>query len=222
MSTAGISRRRSAPTRGKLRRLWVGADDDVMQPRTEAPHDGFRVFVYASFIPLHGLEHVVRAAALLEERGDVVTIDVVGAGETAASVRAQAERLGVHTVNFLGRRPYDELPELIARSDVCLGIFGTSAKARRVIPNKVFDALACARAVITADTPALRELLQPGDDVWCCAPGDPEALADAIMTLRDDDDLRRAVAHAGYSRFRATASLDALTADLAAIVGELR
>ena len=55
-----------ATPRSKLRRLWVGADDDVMRPRPEVRHDDFRVFVYASFIPLHGLEHVVRAAAILE------------------------------------------------------------------------------------------------------------------------------------------------------------
>ena len=135
-------------------------------------------------------------------------------------MRALAQQLGVHSMQFVGRRPYDELPEWMARSDVCLGIFGTSPKARRVIPNKVFDALACERAVITGDTPAVRELLCPGDDVWVCPPGDPEALADAIVTLRDDD-LRRAIAERGHARFRETASLDALARDLAAIVGEL-
>ena len=109
----------------------------------------------------------------------------------------------------------------MARSDLCLGIFGTSPKARRVIPNKIFDALACARAVLTGDTPAVRELLRPGNDVWVCPPGDPDPLADAIVTLRDDD-LRRAIAERGHARFRETASLDALAHDLAAIVGELR
>ena len=88
--------------RNKLRRLWVGADDDVMQPRSMEPHEGFRVFVYASFIPLHGLEHVVRAAALLEARDFEVTIDIVGDGDTAKSVHRLAAELGVHSVHFLG------------------------------------------------------------------------------------------------------------------------
>ena len=185
-----------ATPRSKIRRLWVGADDDVMRPRPEAAHDDFRVFVYASFIPLHGLEHVVRAAAILEKRGEKVSIDLIGSGDTESSVRALTEQLGVHSITFVGRRPYDELPEWMARSDLCLGIFGTSPKARRVIPNKVFDALACERAVITGDTPAVRELLHPGDDVWVCPPGDPEALADSIVTLRHDNDLRRSIAEA--------------------------
>jgi glycosyltransferase involved in cell wall biosynthesis len=207
--------------RAEVRRLWVGADDDVMRPLPQVAHDDFRVFLYASFIPLHGLEHVVRAAAILEERGESMQIDVVGSGDTEPSVRALAERLGVRSVGFVGRRPYHELPEWMARSDLCLGIFGTSPKARRVIPNKVFDALACARAVITGDSPAVRELLRPGTDVWVCPRGDPEALADAVVTLRHDSDLRRSIATAGHDRFREAASLDALARDLAAIVGEL-
>jgi glycosyltransferase involved in cell wall biosynthesis len=210
-----------ATPRAKLRRLWVGADDDVMRPLPEEEHDDFRVFVYASFIPLHGLDHVVRAAAVLEKRGETVQIEIVGAGDTEASVRALAEQLRVRSITFAGRLPYDELPVRMARSDLCLGIFGTSPKAGRVIPNKVFDALACARAVVTRDSPAVRELLTPGTDVWVCAPGDPEALADAIVTLRHDGDLRRSIAARGYDRFRASASLDALARDLAVIVGEL-
>jgi glycosyltransferase involved in cell wall biosynthesis len=162
----------------------------------------------------------VRAAAVLEERGEPVTIDLVGSGDTERSVRSLVQQLDVRCITFVGRRPYNELPGFIARSDLCLGIFGTSPKARRVIPNKVFDALACGRAVVTGDTPAVRELLRPGDEVWVCRPGDPEALAEAIVTLRDDD-LRRAIAARGHARFRQTASLDALARDLAAIVGEL-
>jgi glycosyltransferase involved in cell wall biosynthesis len=204
-----------------LRRVWVGADDDVMRPRPLAAHDGFRVFVYASFIPLHGLEHVVRAAALLEARREMVTVDIVGGGATESSVRALASQLGVTSVRFLGRRPYAELPDLMADADVCLGIFGTSPKARRVIPNKVFDALACARPVITGDTPAMRELLRPGEEVWLCEPGDATALADAITTLRDDAARREAIAAQGHERFRATASIDALAVRLAEIVAEL-
>jgi glycosyltransferase involved in cell wall biosynthesis len=206
--------------RSKLRRLWVGADDDVMKPRPAVAHDDFRVFAYASFIPLHGLEHVVRAVAILEQRGERLSINLVGSGATEISVRALAQQLDVRSITFVGRRPYEELPAWIARSDLCLGIFGTSPKARRVIPNKVFDALACERAVLTGDTPAVRELLSPGDDVWVCPLGDAEALADAIVTLRDDN-LRRAIAERGHARFLETASLDALARDLATIVGEL-
>ena len=98
----------------RLRRVWVGADDDVIKPGpTPRPDDPvFRVFVYASFIPLHGLEHVVRAAHLLEQHDDGIRIEIVGAGDTEARIRRLASELDVQSVQFLGRRPYEELPSL--------------------------------------------------------------------------------------------------------------
>ena len=203
---------------GKMRQVWVGADDDVMRPAPLPTGPDFRVFVYASFIPLHGLESVVRAAHLLERAGDPVPIDIVGTGATAPTVRQLAERLGVRSVTFLGARPYAELPSLMAASHVCLGIFGTSPKAARVIPNKVFDALAIARPVVTADTPAAREAFTHRHDAWLCPPGDAAALAEALRVLRADDALRRDIADRGHELFLRQFSLEAVSRSLAALV----
>lgn len=204
--------------RRKLRRVWVGADDDVMRPGPPPDDTVFRVFVYGSFVPLHGLEHVVRAAHALERRGEEVEIDIVGDGQTEADVRRLAGELGTTSVRFLGRRPYEELPALMAASHVCLGIFGTSGKAQRVIPNKVFDALAVARPVVTADTPAAREVLTHGQDAWLCPAGDPEALADAFTALKADAPSRERLAQRGHQLFRERFSIDALARDVAGVM----
>ena len=148
----------------RLRRIWVGADDDVMRPGPPPHNSRFRVFVYSSFIPLHGLEYVVRAASALERSGEDVAIDVVGSGETEGAIRQLADQLQVRTVTFLGPRRYEELPALMSAADVCLGIFGTSPKAGRVIPNKVFDALAVARPVITERHPGGTRSARPSRD----------------------------------------------------------
>ena len=206
--------------RSKLRRIWVGADDDVMRPGPPPDDSQFKLFVYGSFVPLQGFEHIVRAAKELEQRGEQVTVEIVGSGQTEDAVRRLAGDLGTSNVQFLGRRPYAELPALMAASHVCLGIFGTSGKAQRVIPNKVFDALAVGRAVITADSAAAREALTHGRDAWLCPAGDPGALADAIVALRSDDETRTRIAHAGHELFRERFSIDALSSDVATLVLE--
>ena len=202
----------------KFRRVWIGADDDVMYPRVERAvrmpggrSDDFTVFFYGSFLPLHGIEWIVRAAWMLELRGEQVRFVVAGSGPGSEAIHALAACLAVESVTFLGDVPYDELPVLMAQSDVCLGIFGTTPKAHRVIPNKVFDALACARAVVTADTVAARECLVHGQHAWLCPPGNAEALANVILELRDRPSARQCLAEAGYELFRQRFSIDAIS-----------
>ena len=78
--------------------------------------------------------------------------------------------------------PESELPGEIARASICLGVFGTSDKAARVVPNKVFQCAAAGRAVVTAATPAMTGAF--GDAFVTVPVGDPTALADAVRELR--------------------------------------
>jgi glycosyltransferase involved in cell wall biosynthesis len=209
-------------SQAKLRVVPVGADEDVMRPQPSlASRDPFRVFFYGSFIPLHGVEHIVEAAYLLERAGTPIEISLVGAGQTRHAVERRALELGVANVHFMGERPYESLPPMMGESDVCLGIFGTTPKAARVVPNKIFDALACRRAVITRDGPAVREWFTDREDVWLCPPGDPEALAEAIAHLRSDGQARERVAQAGHELFRRRFSLDALAGQMTEVVEEV-
>ncbi|HTK28819.1 MAG TPA: glycosyltransferase [Vicinamibacterales bacterium] len=207
--------------RARCRRIWLGTDEAVMRPGPARSGGAFTVLFYGRFSPLHGVEHIVEAAARLERRGDPARFVIVGGGQTYAAVRALAERLAVTTITFLDPVPYPELAGLVDGADVCLGSFGTAARAARVIPYKVFDALAAARPVITADTPAVREALTGGEDAWLCPAGDPAALADAIAALEGDPDLRARLARNGRRVFEERLSADAITRDLTAMVSEL-
>jgi glycosyltransferase involved in cell wall biosynthesis len=202
----------------KLHRLWVGADEDLVGPcPPREPGMPFTVFFYGSFIPLQGIEHIVGAAERLQSRAEVRFV-LCGDGQTHAAMRALAQSRGVSNLEFVGRRSLRDLYALMCDSDVCLGIFGIGPKARAVIPNKVFDALASARPLITGDTPAVREALTHGEDAWLCPPGDPDALADAIARLEAEPATRARLAAAGRNLFERRFSLDALATDLARIV----
>jgi glycosyltransferase involved in cell wall biosynthesis len=96
----------------------------------------------------------------------------------------------------------DELRARTLAADVCLGVFGASEKAARVVPNKVYDALACGRPVVTADTPGIREALHDGEDALLVPAADGASLAAAIERLLDQDERARfgAAALATYRR----------------------
>lgn len=204
----------------RFTRLWLGADDDVLQPRPGPSGGPFRVLFYATYSPLHGAEHIVRAAALLPRDREVEVL-MVGSGHTDIAVRRLAQELGVTNIRFSPRVPFAELPALIAGSDVTLGVFGTVAPAARVVPFKVFDGLAMARPVVTADTPAAREALVDGVHCRLTPPGDAAALADAILALHDDARETTAMAGRGHDLYRERFSIDAQARDLGPAFREL-
>lgn len=145
--------------------------------------DPFTILFYGTFIPLQGLDTIVEAARRVELSGEVVRWVVVGQGQEDERIDTLIRHLGVKSIERVAWIPYDQLVEWIRRADVCLGIFGTSGKAARVIPNKVYQILAAQRPLITADTPAVRELLEEGPRIRLVPSGDAEALASVVLDM---------------------------------------
>lgn len=173
-SLAGV-----APERCRV--VWIGADPAVFHPVSEEAVAG-RVLFYGTYIPLHGTDTIVRAAAQLG--GDGVTVRMIGSGQLRDEIEQLARSLDA-PVEFVDTVDEAELPLEIARAQLCLGIFDGGPKAARVVPNKVFQVLAVGRPCITAETPAVRAAL--GDAVVCVPPEDPGALALAISGLLGDE-----------------------------------
>jgi len=153
------------------------------------------VLFFGTYVPLQGAETIVEAAGLLQ--GEGIRLTMVGAGQDLPAARARSRALGLRAPAlelveaFL---PRAELDRRIASADACLGIFGTTAKAARVVPCKVHDALAAGKPLVTADTPAARALLRDGTSALLVPAGDPRALAGALRRLRDDAGLRARLA----------------------------
>jgi glycosyltransferase involved in cell wall biosynthesis len=105
---------------------------------------------------------------------------------------------------------YELLPGELHRAGCALGVFGTSEKAARVIPNKAFQALACGTPLVTADTPGARELLVDGESALLVPAGEPEALAKAVRRLATDPALAERLSAGGLAAYRGHASEDVL------------
>ncbi|MBN1423078.1 glycosyltransferase family 4 protein [Candidatus Fermentibacteria bacterium] len=179
----------------------VGAESEVFTRSPLPPRSHLhRVLFYGSMIPLHGIETIIRA---IRELGDSLTrFTLIGTGQEYAKARALAKELSAdRSIDWVDRVTYGRLPGEIEQADVCLGIFGGSRKAHSVVPNKVFQALACGRPVITADTPAIREWFTDGEDCILVPPGDHRGLAYAIGRVLADSTLQEQLAQKGYELF---------------------
>jgi glycosyltransferase involved in cell wall biosynthesis len=178
----------------------VGAEERLFRPGW-APQEPFTCLFVGKLIPLHGLDTILAAARLAPE----IPFRVVGSGQLDALL-ADAPA----TVEHVPWVEYELLPAELHRAGCALGVFGTSPKAGRVIPNKAFQALACGTPLVTADTPAARELLVDGESALLVAPGDPGALADAIRRISAEPELGARLSTGGLAAYREHASEDVL------------
>jgi len=181
---------------------FVGAEERVFQPGWAAS-DLRKVVFVGKLIPLHGLETILEAARIAPD----VALRVIGSGQLQPLLETRPPN-----VEWVPWVPYEQLAVELRRAACALGIFGVSEKAGRVIPNKAFQALACGVPLVTADTPAGRELLVDGESALLVPRGNAAALADALRRLTTDDSLAGLIAAGGLETYRRRASEDVLGA----------
>ena len=157
----------------------VGAEEPLF---SEQPYDSSQrteVLFFGSFIHLQGPDVIIKAARLVPELQWIM----LGNGPLLESCRNLAR--GMDNISFEHWLPYSELPGRIGTADILLGIFGQSPKAGRVIPNKVYQALACGRPVITRHSDAYPASIRDNSDngITFIPPGDAPALAAAVRAM---------------------------------------
>lgn len=157
--------------------------------RAPAHGEPLTVLQYGKWSPLHGAGAVLAAAELL--RAEPFHFKLIGEGQLSAELRGAIAARGLTNVEWLGELPAAQLRTHTLAADVCLGVFGGSEKAARVVPNKVFDGLACGRPVITADSDGAREWLHDGETALLTPAGDAAALAAALRRLQDERERAR-------------------------------
>lgn len=189
-----------------IRRLWISADSRPIEwrPPPLGVVSTFEVFFWGGFIPLQGVDTIIRAAAMLKDSD--VQFTIFGAGQTLEACQALRDELGAHNVDFRGWQPASAIAEQASKSHLALGIFGTTDKAGRVIPNKAFEALAMGIPLVSRRSAAADELLIDGETARLVEPGNAEALAEAILVARRDFDAVQRMAERGRRLFNAICS----------------
>ncbi|MEK7091932.1 MAG: glycosyltransferase, partial [Patescibacteria group bacterium] len=149
----------------------------------------FLVHFHGTFIPLQGIATIIATAKLLEGEAEI-KFRIIGSGQESAKIEALVAELKPTNIEFLPRMSFTDLVDKIKTADLVLGIFGQTDKATRVIPNKVFEALALGKPVLTADSPAARELLTDQENVLFSKAGDSADLAAKILWLKENPVVR--------------------------------
>jgi glycosyltransferase involved in cell wall biosynthesis len=146
------------------------------------------------------VEYIVEAAKILAS-DETIQFELIGRGPERRKAIALARGYGLSNVSFEDWVDREKLPERMAAADVCLGVFGTTPQSMMTIQNKIYEALAMRKPVVTGDGAVVRGALNHREHVYLCERADPRSLAQAILTLKSDPDLCRQLAGGGYSLY---------------------
>ena len=141
----------------------------------------------ARFIPAKGLLDVIRACAILRERGEECALLCVGDGPARGEAEREVERLSLRErVRFFGYIPEAEARAFYANSTAL--VFPTYHYEG--FPMVVFNSVAAGLPVLTTRIRAAADYLREPDNCLWVAPRDPEALAEKISALLSQPRLR--------------------------------
>ena len=183
--------------------IWV--DTEFIHPmsrqnRFAREHNlsGSFVVLYAGNLGLsQGVEDVLGAAELLATEKDVRFV-FVGDGTGREAFAEQARRRHLSNVLFLPFQSRDRLPEVLASASVSLVVLRKTI-ATDCLPSKMFSIMASSRPIVAAvdEGSSAWNLVQRSNAGLCVPAQSPSELASAILTLRNDPDLRHALGRNG-------------------------
>ncbi|WP_300907168.1 glycosyltransferase family 4 protein [uncultured Desulfovibrio sp.] len=170
-----------------------GADstDDGPDAR-RLDHTPVRLLALGRFDVTKGFDVLLKACAILRERGLDFSLTLAGGGGKvmglghlgAELVRMRKELSLEKEVGMPGLISHNELPRILGEHDIFVAPCVVHASGRRDgIPNTVIEALAYGLPVVSTTVNALPEVVRDHDTGLAVAPGDPEALATAVLWL---------------------------------------
>jgi glycosyltransferase involved in cell wall biosynthesis len=146
----------------------------------------------ALYAGAHGLSNdlgvVLEAAKIILDRKDIVIV-LLGDGKDKPDLQSQAARDGLENVIFLPPIPKVKMPYALAATDACVAILKPVDFYKTTYPNKVFDYMAAGKPVLLAIDGVIREVIENAGAGIPIPPGNPEALANAILNLADNPEL---------------------------------
>ncbi len=186
---------------GKHFVLPVLADKDIYFPTKEQEENKVvEVLFYGSFIPLHGIDVILKAFKILEDQDIVFKAKIIGNGQMFKSMQSLYNSLELKQVSMDGKLIDEKkLANEIRKTNIVLGVFGNSTKAHSVVPNKVYQALACAKPLITMQSDAIDEFFLREDLIQC--ENTPEKLAEMLKLLIENRSTRDRLTYHGYRHF---------------------
>lgn len=195
-----------------------GVDLASFRPSPE-PNHPITVAIVSRMLRDKGVGELVDAARILRQGGYSVVVRLVGPvdPENPSSISESTllawNREGI--VEWLG--PTSDIAGVWANAHICV-----LPSYREGLPKSLLEAAACGRPIITTDVPGCRDVVIHNQTGLLIPPRDSKALAEAIVRLAEDADLRARLGIAARSRVKSHFSIDEIVEQTLAVYRSVR
>lgn len=174
----------------KLHVLTHWADESLFRPVPPRPELAKEMGMAGRFNVIFGgnmglaqaLETVVDAAQRLTDYPEIQFV-FAGDGMDLSRLEDLVRERNLTNVKFLGRQPYDLMPDLYAISDVLLAHYKKDPLFEISVPGKLFAYLACQKPVLMASEGDSARIVEASGGGLTCPAEQPAAMAEAVLKL---------------------------------------
>ena len=131
-------------------------DGSVVREQYGIKPDDIVITFIGVLSPIRGVREVALELSKVDEPH--LKFLIVGTGSPEAELRQMQERYGLQErLIVTGQKPYDEIPGLVAASDICLLPYHNIELTKDLVPMKIFDYMAMGKPIISTRLPGMVE-----------------------------------------------------------------
>jgi len=170
----------------KIRVIPNAIDANRFRPR-KGCQENLVVWV-GRFVPEKGLNYLIEAAKIVVKKFKNVEFILVGYGPLKTNIMKLAYSSGLlnNAVRFAGPFNRDRVADVLGTASVFV-----LPSLKEGLPLSLLEAMACGVPVVGSDIPGINDVITHGKNGLLVSARNPEALADTVLTLLNDEDFRR-------------------------------
>jgi glycosyltransferase involved in cell wall biosynthesis len=194
---------------GILEMIPYGADIDALRPDERAAQEDVMVLGLGRLVHWKGFEFLIDAIARLRASPPEVRLVIAGDGDLAAELIRRVRGLDLaKRVSFVGMVLREEIPAYLAAADIVAVPSIHFHGYVDGLPNVALEAMAAGKPLVATRVGGLPQVVRDGEDGFLVEERDDEALAEAILALARDVELRERMGRSGQALIRDSLNWD--------------
>ena len=155
-----------------------------------------RVIMYTGEITaLHGVSDLIKAMEIINNKIEDVVLVIVGDGSWAPMIKEYVKKKQIKNVVFTGRVPHENIPYYHSIAYVLVIPHVRRIDSELLYPSKLLECLASGKPIVSSNLKAIADVV--GDNAILVEPENPQAFADGILKLLNNEELAKKIGENG-------------------------